>query len=405
MIHEKYYALKVKQERLLERRNLQNIDFYNGVFTRYAYPVLTAEHVPVEWRYDLDRETNPYFIERLGINAVFNAGAIYHEGRFWLMPRVEANDRKSFFALASSTSGIDNFRFVDRPVVWDDPDPKETNVYDIRLTKHEDGYIYGLYCSESKDPEAETSDTTSAVANIGILRTKDLKHFEKLPNLVTPASQQRNVALHPEFVQGKYLLYTRPQDGFISTGSGGGIACGFVDDMINPVINEEKIIDQRIYHTNYELKNGVGPAPIKTEKGWIHFAHGVRNTASGLRYVLYLFVTSLDDPSIVVARPSGYLLAPMGSERTGDVNNVLFANGVIVDAKGTVYLYYGSSDTRLHVATSSISILLDYAFNSPQEVYHSRDAICERRKLIEKNASIVNEINSGTSTRQRKEKA
>jgi len=390
MIHEQYYKALKKQEKLLKEKNKPNPDFDNGVFTRYRNPVLTADHVPVSWRYDINKSSNPFFIERLGVNAAFNAGAILHEGMYYLCVRVEGTDRKSFFALASSKSGIENFRFQGQPLLWEDTVPSETNVYDMRLVRHEDGYIYGFYCSESKDETAPAYDSVSATAKVGILRTKDLKTFTRLPNLITPARQERNVTLHPEFVQGKYLLYTRPQDGFIETGSGGGIACGFVDDLNDPRIEREILIDERRYHTIYELKNGVGPSPIKTAKGWIHFAHGVRNTASGLRYVLYLFVTDLKDPTKIIARPSGYLLAPFKEERVGDVSNVLFTNGVIVNEKEEVFLYYASSDTRLHVATSTIPILIDYAFNSPQEVYRSRDAVLKRQKLIENNLALIN---------------
>jgi 4-O-beta-D-mannosyl-D-glucose phosphorylase len=385
VIHEAYQLHKQDQERLLAKKNQIDPSFYNGVMTRYLYPVLTKDHVPIEWRFTLDQATNPYFMERLGINSVFNAGSLYFHGEYYLMARVEGTDRKSFFALAKSPNGIDQFRFVGEPIMWNCPDPEETNVYDMRLTLHEDGYIYGLFCSEAKDPTSPPDDTVSAIARVGVLRTKDLVHFERLPNLVTPGVQERNVALHPEFVKGKYLLYTRPQDGFIETGSGGGIAIGFTDSMEKGVIKEEILIAKKRYHTIYELKNGIGPAPIKTRNGWIHFAHGVRNTAAGLRYVLYLFVTALSDPTQIIAQPSGYLLAPYQEERIGDVSNVLFTNGVIVNEKEEVFLYYAASDTRLHVATTTISKLLDYAFHSPKEAFNSFDCVQQRLTIIQEN--------------------
>jgi len=388
MIHPTYYQLKKAENRLVARKNPIDKTFYNGVFDRHVDPVLTAAHVPVEWRYDLDIATNPHFIERLGINAVFNAGALYHDGAFWLMARVEGTDRKSFFALAKSDNGTSGFRFVGAPVVWDDLEPNETNVYDIRLVKHEDGWIYGIYCSERKDPLAAPGDTSSAIAKAGVLRTRDLVHFDRLPDLETPSPQQRNVTLHPTFVNGRYLLYTRPQDGFIDTGKGGGIAFGYLDDFTHPVIKEEFLLDAKKYHTIYELKNGAGPSPIKTDRGWIHIAHGVRNTAAGLRYVLYAFATALDDPSKVIAKPSGYLLAPQGGERVGDVSNVLFTNGVIVDDAGCVYLYYASSDTRLHVATSTLARLTDYVFHNPPEAFRSLDSAAQRKALAAANDAV-----------------
>ena len=369
------------QKKLLKKKNKINKNFYNGVFNRYVNPILTSEHVPVSWRFDLDPKTNPYCIERLGINAVFNSGAIYFNDYFYLVARVEGTDRKSFFAVARSKNGIDNFEFVET-VIYPDIDEEETNVYDMRLIKHEDGYIYGVYCSECKDNSV--SDTSSAIAKVGILRTKDLHTWERLPNLKFNCAQQRNCVLHPEFVNGKYAFYTRPQDGFIDIGTGGGIGFGYVDDIENPVLHDEVLVDKLKYHTVYELKNGEGPAPIKTTKGWIHFAHGVRNTAAGLRYVLYAYATSLDKPWELTAKPSGYLLAPIDDERIGDVSNVLFVNGVVLK-DNIVYLYYASSDTRMHVATATLDSLLDYIFNNPEDKYRSIDCVKQRQKLIERN--------------------
>lgn len=376
-----------KYEDLINRKNEKTED-YNGIFDRYKYPVLTREHTPLFWRYDLDERTNPYFMERLGVNAVFNPGAIELDGKFYLVARVEGYDRKSFFAVAESDSGIDGFKFWDYPVEFDDLYPEETNVYDMRLTKHEDGWIYGVFCSESKDPNAPPGDLSSAIASAGIVRTKDLKKWERLPNLKTKSPQQRNVVLHPEFVNGKYAFYTRPQDDFIEAGSGSGICFGLCDDIENPVIDEEKLVSPRVYHTITEVKNGAGCVPIKTEKGWIHIAHGVRNTAAGLRYVIYLFVTDLNDPSKVIASPGGYLIAPRGEERVGDVSNVVFTNGAIARDNGDVYIYYASSDTRIHVATTTIEKLLDYAFNTPPDALRSLDCVKQRKELIKKNLEL-----------------
>ncbi|WHE06456.1 glycoside hydrolase family 130 protein [Thermoanaerobacterium thermosaccharolyticum] len=376
-----------KYEDLINRKNEKTED-YNGIFDRYKYPVLTREHTPLFWRYDLDEKTNPYFMERLGVNAVFNPGAIELDGKFYLVARVEGYDRKSFFAVAESDSGIDGFKFWDYPVEFDDLYPEETNVYDMRLTKHEDGWIYGVFCSESKDPNAPPGDLSSAIASAGIVRTKDLKKWERLPNLKTKSPQQRNVVLHPEFVNGKYAFYTRPQDDFIEAGSGSGICFGLCDDIENPVIDEEKLVSPRVYHTITEVKNGAGCVPIKTEKGWIHIAHGVRNTAAGLRYVIYLFVTDLNDPSKVIAAPGGYLIAPRGEERVGDVSNVVFTNGAIARDNGDVYIYYASSDTRIHVATTTVDRLLDYAFNTPPDALRSIDCVKQRKELIKKNLEL-----------------
>lgn len=391
MIHEKYEEMKARQEELLTRKNKVKSDFYNGVYERYEYPVVTRHHVPIHWRYDLNKETNPHFMERLGINATFNPGAIYVDNKYVLVVRTEGLDRKSIFALAESDNGIDGFRFKDKPLVWEDVDQAETNIYDMRLVQHEDGWIYGIYCSESKDPDAPLNDTSSAVAQAGLVRTKDLAEWERLPNIETPSPQQRNVVLHPEFVDGKYAFYTRPQDGFISTGSGGGIAFGLCDDMTKPVITQETVIDERRYHTIYEVKNGQGPAPIKTERGWIHIAHGVRNTAAGLRYVLYTFATSLEDPTKVIAKPGGHFIAPYDEERVGDVSNVIFCNGAIVNEKNEVFIYYASSDTRCHVATTTVDKLIDYTFNTPADPFRSLENARQRGDLIDKNLQLLSE--------------
>lgn len=387
MLHEKYYAERERQEALLSRRN-EKTDFYNGIYDRYRYPVLTREHIPLTWRYDLNPETNPYFMERLGVNAVMNAGAIKLNGKYCLVARIEGNDRKSFFGVAESDNGVDGFRFRDYPIVLPDTCPEETNVYDMRLTQHEDGYIYGVFCSESKD--AGTPDLSAAVAAAGIVRTKDLKTWERLPNLVTLHSpQQRNVVLHPEFVDGKYAFYTRPMDDFIETGSGGGIGFGLCEDIAHAVIDEEKMTSIRRYHTITEAKNGAGAVPIKTERGWIHIAHGVRNTAAGLRYVIYAFATDLADPANVIAEPSGLLIGPRGAERVGDVGNVVFTNGAIAEEDGRVLLYYASSDTRMHVAETTKEKLLDYVFETPQDVGRSADCVAQRCALIEKNLAFL----------------
>lgn len=355
----------------------------NGVYTRYANPVLTAEMVPPFWKYDFNPATNPYFMERIGINATLNAGAIKWNGKYVLMVRVEGNDRKSFFALAESPNGIDNFRFADHPIVMPDDIVPATNVYDMRLTRHEDGYIYGLFCAERHD-DSHPGDLSAATAACAIARTKDLVNWERLPDLKCK-SQQRNVVLHPEFVNGKYALYTRPQDGFIDTGSGGGIGWALVDDITNAEIHDEKIIDQRFYHTIKEVKNGEGPHPIKTSRGWLHMAHGVRNCASGLRYVLYLYMTALDEPWRKIASPGGYFMAPVGEEYVGDVMNVLFCNGWIVDDDGKVFIYYASSDTRLHVATSTVDQLVDYCFNTPQDGLSTTESVRTLENLINAN--------------------
>jgi len=391
MLHGQYYIEQAKVEKLVARKN-QKADFYNGLIERYEYPVLTREFAPVHWRYDLDIRTNPRFMERLGVNAVMNSGAIWLDGKYCLVVRVEGNDRKSFFAVAESRNGVDGFRFRDYPVQLPDTCTEETNVYDMRLTKHEDGWIYGVFCSESKD--ASTADLSAAVAAAGIVRTKDLEHWERLDNLVTKRSpQQRNVALHPEFVDGKYAFYTRPMDDFIDNGSGGGIGFGLCEDITNAVIDEEIITSRRKYHTITEAKNGAGAVPIKTERGWIHIAHGVRNTAAGLRYVIYAFATDLKEPWKVIAEPSGFLIGPKGGERVGDVSNVVFTNGAIARENGEVYIYYASSDTRLHVATTNIEKLMDYVFHTPQDPGRSVDCVAQRCEMIRKNLEIIKNEN------------
>ena len=359
----------------------------NGIFERYKYPVLTAAHTPLFWRYDLNMQTNPYLMERIGMNATMNSGAIKWKGKYLLIVRVEGVDRKSFFAIAESPNGIDNFRFWDYPVTIPELDDPATNVYDMRLTHHEDGWIYGVFCVERFDESAEFGDLSKAKAAAGVVRTKDLISWERLPDMKSK-SQQRNVVLHPEFVDGKYALYTRPQDGFINAGNGLGIGWALVDDITNVVIEDEEIIDERYYHTIKELKNGEGPAPIKTSEGWIHMAHGVRTCAAGLRYVLYLYMTSLEDPSKLIASPGGYFMAPEGEERVGDVSNVLFNNGWITDDDGTVYIYYASSDTRMHVATSTIDRLIDYCLNTPADGLRSSASVMILKKQIDRNLSL-----------------
>ena len=381
------HILKKEHESLISRKN-KMIFSENGIFERYKYPILTAAHTPLEWRYDLNPETNPYLMERIGVNATMNSGAIKWNGKYLIIVRVEGNDRKSFFAIAESPNGIDNFRFWEYPIHLPDTDPSETNVYDIRLTTHEDGWIYGIFCSESLDPNAAPGDLSSAIAKAGIVRTKDLKSWERLPNLISQ-SQQRNVVLHPEFVNGKYALYTRPQDNFIDAGNGGGIGWALIDDITHAEVKEEIIINHRHYHTIKEVKNGEGPHPIKTPKGWLHLAHGVRACAAGLRYVLYLYMTSLEDPTKIIAEPGGYLIAPVDEERIGDVSNVLFSNGWIADEDGTVYIYYASSDTRMHVATSTVDRLIDYCLHTPADGLRSAASVENICKLIEANKYVM----------------
>ena len=378
--------LKAKHEELLSRKNIKS-ESGNGIYDRYEYPVLTAAHAPLHWRYDFNPETNPFLMERIGVNATLNSGAIKWKGKYLLVVRVEGNDRKSFFAIAESPNGIDNFRFWDEPVTIPETENPDTNVYDMRLTAHEDGWVYGIFCSERKDPNAPAGDLSAAVAAAGIVRTKDLLNWERLPDLKT-RSQQRNVVLHNEFVNGKYALYTRPQDGFIDTGSGGGIGWALVDNMTNAEVTFEKIINHRYYHTIKEVKNGEGPHPIKTEKGWLHLAHGVRNCAAGLRYVLYLYLTDLKDPTKLIAEPAGHFMAPQENERVGDVSNVLFSNGWIADENGKVFIYYASSDTRMHVATSTIDKLLDYVLHTPADGYRSATSVESIKALIVKNKEI-----------------
>jgi 4-O-beta-D-mannosyl-D-glucose phosphorylase len=373
---------------LLTKEN-NAVAFGNGIFERYEHPILTADHAPLNWRYDMNPATNPHFMMRLGINATFNAGAIKHEGKYLLIVRVEGMDRKSFFAVAESPNGIDNFQFWDAPVTMPETKIPDENVYDMRLTAHSDGWIYGVFCTERKDPNAEIGDETSALAQAGITRTKDFITWERLPDLQTNSPQQRNVVLHPELVDGKYAFYTRPQDGFIKAGTGGGIGIGFSESIENAVVDNEYIVDGKHYHTVYEVKNGQGPAPMKTEIGWLHLAHGVRNTAAGLRYVLYLFMTDLTDLTKVIYKPGGYFLAPEGIERIGDVSNVVFTNGWILDDDGTVFIYYASSDTRMHVATSTLERLLDYVVNTPADGFRPSTSVETINALIGSNRSYA----------------
>ncbi len=384
----KVQVLFRQHEKLITRKN-PKAKFGNGVYDRFVYPVLTAEHTPLFWRYDFDPTSNPHMMERMSVNATFNAGAIEHEGKFMVFARVEGADRKSFLAVAESPSGVDNFRFWDYPILMPEAGDPDTNVYDIRVVRHADGWIYGLFCTERKDPKVPQSDTSSAVAQCGIARTRDLKKWERLPDLRTKSPQQRNVVLHPEFVNGKYGLYTRPQDEFIQAGKGGGIGWGLSASMENARVESESIIDNREYHTIKEVKNGLGPPPIKTAKGWLHLAHGVRNTAAGLRYVLYTFLSELGRPEVVTHRPAGYFLAPEGEERIGDVSNVAFSNGWIATKRGEVFIYYGASDTRLNVATSTVEKLLDYTMNTPEDPLRSYACVEQRYALIKKNLEIL----------------
>ncbi len=381
---ERLSKLRQVHEALLTRKN-EPEELSNGIYTRYKYPVLTAEHAPLEWRYDLNENTNPFLMERIMINAAFNAGAIKFNGKYIVVARVEGADRKSFFAVAESPNGVDNFKFWDIPVVIPQLQEPDTNVYDMRLTAHEDGYIYGIFCTERKDKNAPEGDTVMAVANAGIVRTKDLKTWERLDDLKSYSGQQRNVVLHPEFIDGKYAFYTRPQDGFIDVGGGGGIGFGLSDTMEHAEVKEEKIIDNKIYHTIKEVKNGMGPQPIKTPEGWLCLAHGVRNTAAGLRYVLYMFMTALNDPSKVIYSPGGYFLAPKCSERVGDVSNVVFSNGWIKDDDGRILIYYAASDTRLHVAETSVAQLVDYCKNTPSDNFRSDLSVQVIINMVEKN--------------------
>jgi len=379
--------LLAKQEALLHRPNVA-LPTGNGIYQRYQHPVLTAQHVPLKWRYDFNPATNLRLLERQGINATFNAGAIEIDGKVLLVVRVEGNDRKSFFAVAESPNGVDQFRFWDTPVVMPETDEPDTNVYDMRLTQHADGWIYGLFCTERRDPEAADYDQSAAAAKCGIARTKDLKAWQRLPDLKT-SGQQRNVVLHPDFIEGRYALYTRPQDGFISAGTGGGIGWGLTDSMEQAQVNQQQVIDPKVYHTIKEVKNGQGPTPIKTAEGWLHLAHGVRNTAAGLRYTLYCFITALNNPAQVIHRPGGHFMAPEGAERVGDVSNVLFANGWVARANGTVLIYYASSDTRLHVAKTTVDTLVDYCKNTPEDGLRSAASVQQRMQLIQSNQAIL----------------
>jgi 4-O-beta-D-mannosyl-D-glucose phosphorylase len=380
-----------QQEKLLARRN-RKLPGSNGIFDRYQYPVLTAAHTPIPWRYDLNRKSNPFLLERMGVNAVFNSGAILNEGKFLLVARVEGADRKSFFAVAESPNGMDNFRFWEYPVLLPETAEPDINVYDMRVVKHEDGWIYGLFCTERKDSQAPAWDTSSAVAQCGIARTRDLKTWERLPDLQSKSPQQRNVVLHPEFVDGKYAFYTRPQDDFVQAGKGGGIGWGLAPKIERAVIGEEIIFDNREYHTIQEVKNGLGPAPIKTSRGWLHLAHGVRNTVAGLRYVLYLFLAELERPWVITHKPAGYFIAPEGEERVGDVSNVVFSNGWIEHKNGEVFIYYASSDTRMHVAASTVPRLLDYVMNTPADPLRTRACVEQRYALIEKNNAVLKDL-------------
>jgi len=387
-----FYETRKKQlethyREVIEKKNAPEL-LGNGIYRRYLNPVITAEHTPLYWKYDFNPDNNPFLMERFGINAAFNAGAMKYDGKYVLVVRVEGNDRKSFFAIARSDSPTEGFEFDEYPILMPETDVPDTNLYDMRLIEHEDGWIYGIFCTERKDTRVPTHDTSAAIAQAGIARTKDLVNWERLPDLKTNSDQQRNVVLHPEFVDGKYALYTRPQDGFIDAGTGGGIGWGLCDSMENAIIDQERVIDGRLYHTIKEVKNGQGPAPIKTAEGWLHLAHGVRNTAAGLRYVLYMFMTALDNPWEVIATPGGHLIAPKRDERVGDVSNVTFANGWIADDDGKVYIYYASSDTRMHVAESSIDQLLDYVKNTPEDGLRSYTSVQAIHEIISKNRGV-----------------
>lgn len=396
VFEERLNNIQKAYQQLINRPNAK-VPESNGIYDRYQYPVLTAAHTPLTWRYDFNPETNPFLMERFGINATFNAGAIKWNGRYLLLVRVEGSDRKSFFAVAESPDGINNFVFWETPVIVPQLAQPDTNIYDMRLTEHADGWIYGLFCTERRDPSAGEGDQSAAIAQCGIVRTKDFVSWERLPDLKTPSPQQRNVVLHPELVHGQYCFYTRPQDSFIEAGSGGGIGYGLVKDILNPVVLQETVIDKKVYHTIYEAKNGQGPAPIKTGNGWLHMAHGVRNTAAGLRYVLYMFMTDLNDLTKVIHKPAGYFIAPEGEERIGDVSNVVFSNGWILDDDGTVFIYYASSDTRMHVAVSSLEKLIDYVVNTQQDGFTSNASVKQVMGLIESNKKYFNQHNTQVS--------
>ncbi|MEL0604086.1 glycosidase [Pseudoalteromonas undina] len=382
----KLTKLQAQHKALIAKENSE-VQKSNGIYSRWSNPIVTNDHIPLNWRYDFNHETNPFLLERIGVNATLNSGAIKFNGKYVIVVRVEGVDRKSYFAVAQSDNGVDNFEFWERPITMPETEEPDTNTYDMRLVEHEDGYIYGLFCTERKD-KTQLEDTSAAEAQCGIARTKDLVNWERLPDLVTFSGQQRNVVLHPEFIDGKYALYTRPQDGFISVGGGGGIGFGLCDSMEKAVINEETIIDEKIYHTITEVKNGQGPAPLKTSYGWLHLAHGVRNTAAGLRYVLYTFLTDLEKPWIITHKPGGHLIAPEGDERVGDVSNVVFSNGWIADSNGDVFIYYASSDTRMHVATSTIEKLVDHCVNAPSDGLRSAKSVESINKLIDSNLAI-----------------
>jgi 4-O-beta-D-mannosyl-D-glucose phosphorylase len=385
-------VLKQEHEELIQRKNSKK-DSLDGIYHRYENPVLTAQHTPIFWRYDLNKKSNPYLMERFGINAVFNSTAIKWKGKYLLIARIEGKDRKSFFAIAESPNGVDGFEFWDRPISIPENEDPDINIYDMRIVQHEDGNLYGIFCTERRDPGAAEADQSAAIAQCGIVRTKDMVHWERLADLRTPSPQQRNVVLHPEFVEDRYAFYTRPQDGFINTGQGGGIGFGISDTIENACIRKEVVIDHKQYHTVYEAKNGLGPAPIKTDKGWLHLAHGVRNTAAGLRYVLYLFLIDLHDLTKITHKPAGYFMAPEGEERIGDVPNVLFSNGWILDDDGTVFIYYASSDLRQHVATTTIDRLLDYVINTPEDGLRSATSITTLNKIIDNNFKGRSQIN------------
>ena len=383
---------------MITRPNALDHAWESGIYRRYRYPVVTAAHAPLAWRVELSPAADPYLLGRIGVNAAFNAGAIELDGRILVIVRVEGWDRKSFFAVAESPNGVDNFRFGAEPVIMPETADPDANVYDMRVVKHEDGWIYGIFCTERKDPKAPAGDLSSAVAQAGIARTRDLVTWERLPDLVTPSPQQRNVVLHPEFIDGKYAFYTRPQDDFISAGSGGGIGWGLSERMDPAVIEHELVIEPRQYHTIKEAKNGEGPAPIKTAQGWLHLAHGVRNTAAGLRYVLYLYLSELERPWVVTHRPAGYFIAPEGEERTGDVSNVVFSNGWVARTDGAVLIYYASSDTRLHVAVSTVDRLLDYVLNTPEDGLRSAASVQQRLALIRRNSALCCRIQPPAAT-------
>lgn len=386
--NERVKKIKTNHEELITKKN-NALFSTNGIYERYENPILTRDHLPLNWRFDFNQKTNPYFMERIGFNAALNAGAIKLNGKYLLVVRVEGNDRKSIFAIAESPNGIDNFKFWDRPVTIPQTDILDTNVYDMRLIQHDDGWIYGVFCTERKDLTAPEGDTSTATAAAGIVRTKDLINWERLPDLISHGGQQRNVVLFPHLIEGKYAFFTRPQDGFIDTGKGGGICFGLSETIENAEVKKETVVDAKTYHTIYELKNGLGPAPIKTEKGWLNLAHGVRNTAAGLRYTLYAFITDLQKPWVVTHKPHGHLIAPLQAERVGDVSNVAFSNGWIADDDGTLYIYYASADTRMHVAVSSIDKMVDYCINSPEDKLHSHLSVATINELINHNNQIL----------------